>query len=324
MLQLVLGTDWVACRDAIHNMLAEDVSQRKPNRILIVPELISHDTERRLCAAAGDTTSRYAEVLSFSRLTRRVSEYTGIVPAECLDNGGRVVAMASVAKQLHGSLKAYASVETKPEFLKDLVDAIDEFKRCCISPQDLKRASLESEGLFAQKLEELSLLYEGYDALTARGKCDPRDQMTWLLEQLENCTFGENHVIYIDGFPDFTRQNMAIIEHLIACAENVVISLNCDEPNSDDPAFEKAGDTAGQILRSAKKLGVPVEIRRITEEETSLKKVRKALFQGSIQPDQTVSDCLKLCRGDTVYDECSFVAQEIFKLVQNGTRNVHR
>jgi hypothetical protein len=37
--------------------------------------------------------------------------------------------MAAVAGQLRGSLKAYASVETKPEFLTGLVDAVDEFKR---------------------------------------------------------------------------------------------------------------------------------------------------------------------------------------------------
>ena len=110
MLQLILGTDWVANRNLILSMLTDDVKNRRENRILMVPELISHDTERRLCDAAGDTTSRYAEVLSFSRLTRRVAEYTGISPEECLDNGGRVVAMASVAKQLRGSLKAYAAV----------------------------------------------------------------------------------------------------------------------------------------------------------------------------------------------------------------------
>ena len=74
---------------------------------------------------------------------------------------------------------------------------------------------MSTEGSLAQKLEELALLMQGYDALCARGKRDPRDQMTWLLEQLEDGTFGEEHVFYIDGFPDFTRQNLAIIAHLI-------------------------------------------------------------------------------------------------------------
>ena len=129
MLRLLLGKDWVANRDEVLHLVAQDVKLRRGNRILMVPELISHDMERRLCAAAGDTASRYAEVLSFTRLARRVADGVGSAAQECLDNGGRVVAMAAAARQLHSKLKAYASVETRPEFLTGLVDAVDEFKR---------------------------------------------------------------------------------------------------------------------------------------------------------------------------------------------------
>lgn len=179
MLTLLIGTDWTANRQEILKRISMDVHKKKSGRILLVPELISHDTERRLAAGAGDTASRYAEVLSFTRLARRVSDSAGSAAMECLDKGGRVVAMAAAARQLTGSLKAYASVETRPEFLTGLIDAVDEFKRCCISSETLMAASRQLEGGFAQKLEELALLMEGYDALCARGKRDPRDQMTW-------------------------------------------------------------------------------------------------------------------------------------------------
>ena len=75
MLRLLLGTDWTANRERILTSLAQDVKQGKGNRILIVPELISHEAERQLCQAAGDTASRYAEVVSFTRLARRVSDW---------------------------------------------------------------------------------------------------------------------------------------------------------------------------------------------------------------------------------------------------------
>ena len=119
MLHLLLGKDWTANRDVVMERIARDVHQRKQGRILIVPELISHDTERRLCAAAGDTASRYAEVLSFTRLARRVADTMGNASTQCLDNGGRVVAMAAAARQMSSRLKAYASVDKiKHYFLK--------------------------------------------------------------------------------------------------------------------------------------------------------------------------------------------------------------
>ena len=112
MLTLILGTDWVANRNEILTRIAADVRCRKPGRVLMVPELISHEMERKLCEFAGDTASRYAEVLSFTRLARRMAEKVGAGAIQCLDNGGRIVAMAAAARQLKNVLKVYASVET--------------------------------------------------------------------------------------------------------------------------------------------------------------------------------------------------------------------
>ena len=320
MLTLLLGSDWISNRDALMNMIASDVKLEKGNRILIVPELISYDTERRLCEAAGDTTSRFAEVLSFTRLYRRVSDAAGHGAAECLDNGGRITAMASATRQLHSKLKAYASVETRPEFLSALLDAIDDFKRCCISSQDLLDASKLTEGAFAQKLEELSLILDTYDSICAQGKRDPSDQMTWLLEQLEDCTYAKEHVFYIDGFPDFTRQHMAILEHLISNSSSVVVCMNTDCLDSALPAFEKAGSTAGALYRFAKHTHVPVRIIQIPSREGPLRLVRDKLFHGETKPCDEISRCLQVQQFRSVYEESLAAAECISALVRKGAR----
>ena len=320
MLTLLLGTDWVSTRDVILDMLAQDVKNELPNRIFMVPELISHETERRLCASAGDTACRFAEVLTFTRLVQRVSDAVGHGAQECLDNGGRLVAMAAAARQLHGQLKSYAAVESKPEFLTSMIDAVDEFKLCCISPEDLKMASEHSEGALAQKLSELSMLLLSYDALCQQGKRDPRDLMTWLLEQLEDSDFAENHVFYIDGFPDFTRQHMAILEHLIVQCPHVVIGLNCDIPGTREPAFEKAGQTASDLIRFAKKNGVELEIRNIAGRNDHLTAVRDHVFGSANQDLQELSDKLFVYHGKSAYDECLVAANRVMDLVESGTR----
>ena len=319
MLTLLLGRDWTANRKEILSRIARDVQEEKPGRILMVPELISHDTERRLAAMAGDTSSRFAQVLSFTRLARRICDLVGNGAEETLDNGGRVVAMAAAVGQLHSRLKAYAAVETKPEFLTDMVDAVDEFKRCCIGPADLKAASLQTEGSLAQKLEELSLILESYDAICQQGKRDPRSQMTWVLEQLEEMDFAENHVFYIDGFPDFTRQHLAILEHLILHSDRVTVSLNCDAPDSADPAFETAGRTAGELIHLAKKHGIKVLIQQVDEREDCLRPVRRHLFRGNT-PALEQGELLTVCRTGSIYQECQAAAEEI----SGGVRNGHR
>ena len=319
MLHIYMGTDWVQVRETILRLLAEDVRNQQGGRILMVPELISHDTERRLCTAAGDTASRYAEVLSFPRLARRVADSMGCAAVSCMDNGGRVVAMAAAARQLHSRVKAYAAVETKPDFLKDLVDAVDEFKRCCITPQDLANASMRTEGALAQKLEELSLLLGAYEGLCAQGKKDPRDQMSWLLEQLEDGTFGQEHVFYVDGFPDFTRQHLAILEHLIQVSPCVSVGLNCDKINSEAPAFEKAGATASELIQCAHRAGVPVQIHEIAAEESPLASIRGKLFQGKL-PAETYEENLQVLQADSLWQEVQAAAEGIMELVRSGCR----
>lgn len=318
MLTLLIGTDWIANRETILNRIALDVAQERSGQILIVPELISHDTERRLCNAAGDTCCRFAEVLSFTRLAKRVSDYDGQAMRACMDNGGRLVAMASAAKQLHSKLKAYASVETKPEFFTGLIDAIDEFKRCCITSVDLLEASRRTEGSLAQKLEELSLLLEAYDSVCARGKCDPRDQMTWLLEELETSTYGKDHVFYIDGFPDFTRQHMNIIKYLMHVSPNVTVSLTCDQIGSEELAFAKAGQTAAELMQYAATNGIAVTVQQIDPVGNALLPVRKYLLHGDI--GTTRCDALKVYQLDTIYKECEAALDTVLDHTLNGAR----
>ena len=319
LLHLLLGTDWTANRDEILRRISRDVKNEQGGRILLVPELISHEAERRLCKVAGDTASRFAEVLSFSRLARRVAEDSGWGMEECLDNGGRVVAMASAMSQLHSKLKAYAAVETKPEFLTGMIDAVDEFKRCCITSADLMAAADSTEGSLAQKLEELALILESYDALCARGKRDPRDQATVMLEQMEEGDFARKHTFYIDGFPDFTRQHLAILRHLILHGQDVTLSLNCDRVGSTRMAFEKAGETAAQVFRCAQNAGVQVEIEYVEPNPNPLEPMRQTVFQGSIQ-EGSLQNQVRACQTDSAYQECLAAAEQVLDLVRKGYR----
>ncbi len=320
MLTILIGTDWVANRDAILAQVARDVHDRKENTILLVPELISHDMERRLCDAAGDTASRYAEVLSFTRLVRRVSESVGCAAETCMDSGGRIVAMAAAVRQLHSKLKAYASVETRPEFLTGLVEAVDEFKRCCITSADLLKAAENTSGAFAQKLEELSLILEAYDAVCARGKCDPRDQMSWLLERIADSDFAQKHSFYIDGFPDFTRQHMALLEQFIRFSGHVTVSLNCDTAGSKKLAFEKAGATANELIALARRHDIPCSIHTVAPYTTPLDNVRASIFQGQLAQDPSVKGKLQVYRCTGPDMECNAAVNRILSLVRSGSR----
>lgn len=315
MLHLLLGEDWIANRDAILDKVAQDVEACRSGSILLVPEQISHETERRLCSVCADSASRYGEVLSFTRLASRVFAKVGGGARQALDPGGRMIAMAAAVEQLRAQIKVFAASSAKPEFLTQMLSAVDEFKSCCVTPADLRRASRESEGVLAQKLEELSLLLEAYGAVCAGSGQDSRDRMTQLLEQLECSDFAQKHRFYIDGFSDFTAQEMAILAHLLGEAPEVWVSLSCREPGDKRTEFETAGQTASALLRLAEKAQVKSEITHVPgRQDGGLQALRQRLFSGTALPCPQLRGFGYALAFTDIWAECAYAAQEILRL----------
>ena len=94
MLHLLYGPAASGKTDLLMGRIRTAVAARTPGQVLLVPEQYSHEAERALCAACGDSLSLYAEVLSFTGLARRVAAETGAGEAPLLDQGGRLLCMA--------------------------------------------------------------------------------------------------------------------------------------------------------------------------------------------------------------------------------------
>ena len=99
MLHLLYGPAASGKTDLLMGRIRTAVAARTPGQVLLVPEQYSHEAERALCAACGDSLSLYAEVLSFTGLARRVAAETGAGEAPLLDQGGRLLCMALALAQ---------------------------------------------------------------------------------------------------------------------------------------------------------------------------------------------------------------------------------
>ena len=315
MLKLLLGENWRANRDAVLARIAQDVNNQQGGRLLLVPEQASFDYERRLCAAAGPQAGRYAEVVSFTRLARCVFAQTGGGATQALDGGGRLLAMAAAVWQLRPQLKAYGAVGSRPEFLSALVTAVDECKSCCITPEVLRAAGEKTQGALRQKVEELALILEGYAAVCA-GQ-DPRDRMTRLLDKLEGSNFAREHVIYIDGFTDFTAQELEILAHFLENSPSVTVSLACASPGTEEAGQELAGETAVRLLRLA---GGQVETVADPEADTPLGKMRRSLLSGPEPEIDGLAQWAAATRLSSPREECIYAAARLRELAEQGIR----
>lgn len=320
MLTVWTGPDRAALTQLVLNEISKSASAGVSGQVLIVPEQFSHEAERRLCQTGGDTISRYAEVLSLSRLSDRLAAHYGGAARAYLDKGGRLLSMASAAEQVSSKIKLYASVLRKPEFLTDMVRMIGEFRSYCLEPSTLLDMSRIMDGVFAQKLEELGLLYEAYLAVCAQGKADPADKLVSLREALADCDWADGRTFYFDGFSDFTGAELAVIEVLLCQSAQTYITLSTGPTGG---AMEQlAVDTIGDLRRVAQNKDIPFRV--ITRggyvpRDSRVQSLLRWMFSAEPVPSEK-SEAIRLGVFDSVEEECRGAVLQVLEYLKQGSR----
>ena len=323
MLHLILGPAGTGKTGKIYEAVRERVAAGQPGAIFLVPEQYSHAAERELVARAGSAACLYAEVFSFTRLAGRVAEELGGGAKVALDEGGRVLTMRLAMNAVAGELKLYGHLGRKPEFLKGLLDTLDELKQCGLTPETLLDAAPWSEGSLGDKLRDLAYLLGAYDGIS--GRTDPRDALTRLAD-----TIGESAVVksafFIDAFSDFTAQEQWILRRLLQKGADMTVALTCNGLDDENPIFAPAVVTVNRLRRLAEEQGHEVAITLCTPTQNrpeALSIVERYLFaEGESQgpdehssPLQTQSDAVELYVAATPLEECELAAARVRALV---------
>lgn len=260
MLKLIIGRSGTG-KSAL--LLRRACEQANGRSILLVPEPQSHDTERRLCQVGGNRAGLYAEVLTFSRLANRVFQTAGGLGRTELDGGGRLLLMYRAVQSVVSQLEVYARPSRRPAFLSGLLSTVDELKNACILPERLSQAGEQIGGPDGAKLRDLGLICAAYDALVAQTALEPRDRLSRAAEKLAGCNWAQGLRFYVDGFIDFTPQQMEVLRLLLKQGESVSVALTCDHLEEDEDGigiFSASRRTAMQLERMAGELGQEVRV----------------------------------------------------------------
>lgn len=321
MLRIMLDTDRLRTSEALIGRICTRAGEGVSGQILIVPEQYSHTAERALCRTGGGTISRYAEVLSFTRLASRLFSIYGGVCEEYLDKGGRLLSVYLAAEQVRPQLKYYAAVSTKPEFLQRLGAAMEEFLSCCLAPEALREAARSVSGQFAQKLEELAILYESYLSVCKSGRQDPVTRLQRAQTLLQETDFASEHIFYLDGFADFTAVERQILSELLRRSPEVVLALTTD--GSGKAVFRAAGETLRWLKKETARWNVPMETCRpetAAQRAPELGRWLEGLFAVQAEPIENAGARLRLHQAASAEKECEFALWSVRRLLEGGCR----
>ncbi len=265
------------CLQEIKNKITVGTGEATQRRslVLIVPEQFSLQAERNLARITGSNGSSGsnvssgpsgAEVLSFRRLAFRVFSEVGGIARRHLNAAGKSMLLFRIMDRLGDDLKVFSRTALRKGFTEILSDAITEFKRYDIPPEQLlQTAESLPDGLpLKEKLSDLAMVYSEFERVLHLNYMDADDDLVELCRKLDQSVQFDGAQIWIDEFSGFTPQEYKVIGKLLKKASCVTVSL-CTDSLSNEPGdgapmvFEPVRKTAARLLRLASEEGIPVD-----------------------------------------------------------------
>lgn len=322
MLKLLTGANGSGKTNKIYSEISNRALLGEKNLFLLVPEQYSHEAERALCIAGGPGICLHAEVVSFTGLCRRVLSDTGGAFDRYIDKAGKTLVMYRALSMAETQPGFVGKLSKKADFIRALVDTASECRSSCIQPVDLLSASEQSSPILREKLQSTAFIIELYYGIMKQDLSDPDEIPDAVLQKLDKCTFIENATFWVDGFRNFTAQELRILERIMLLGANVTISLPYDSDDTRLPVFISASRT-GEILRSfALQNRIPYECNnyKISEIKPIFSHMALSVFSGSFEKKvfNNMPITAHVCR--SVQEEFEAAAAEICRLVRSGVR----
>ncbi len=295
--------------------------------LLIVPEQFSFETERALLKKLGAQKAKKLTIMSFSRLAlSRMKQLYNFNEKRIPDDGIKKALMSEALLQLGGELEIYNSKKAGNTLLSMLVDFNKELKFCRVGYGELSAAVGKTEsGLFKQKINELLLINEAYDALLEQSCFDDSEalELYCKLAAEEHPFVGKK--VYIDGFRAFSKQEFECLRIALCDAADVYITLctTAERPRIGS-AFEFIKDFEIQLRSVAAECGVSVDEIYLEQKDGAfsgdIAVLEKSLYRRNMDAKAVSDGSVTVAECADMRDECKFVAREIRKLLRSGYR----
>ena len=240
--QFILGRSGTGKTRLCQNQIIDELVNNGSDRplILLVPEQATYQAEKSILADGRIAGYSRLNILSFQRLAfmlvGRLNQSRQISPA------GQQMAICLIIKRLADRLSIFRHQDFGTGTWQKLVNLIAEFHSYNHSPDDvmeliekLKRQNSPPNTI--RKLEDIHLIYSEYlKFLEHREFLNPDYQLTQVLEKIPLSSIIKGASLWVDGFSDFTSQELAVLAELLRHTSDAKISL-CLDPDSIDIDF---------------------------------------------------------------------------------------
>ena len=326
MLRIYYGREDIdkekAMFDMIGQSLAELGSPGNPSQILLlVPDQYTLQMERNAIAHLKVKGLMDLEVLSFSRLAGRVLNETGGSRRVPIDKHGRHMLLTKILNDEKENLSVFRGMDKSQSFISLANNLISEMKQHNSTPEDIRAAleELGDAGLLKRKLNDIALIFEGYEAHIRDKYIDTEDHLNFFISKIGKSAMVGNTEFWISGFDSFTPKSIKIIEELTLYSTGVNLVITSDNRPEDQGLFRltmdmirRLEDAVGSGWTEKHRLEGPPSRR-----PSAIGHLEKNIFAYPYQSFSEGDGSLSFCRAANFYSEAETAAAFICKLVRD-------
>ncbi|MBR2876362.1 MAG: hypothetical protein IKC01_04430, partial [Clostridia bacterium] len=323
MLHIIQGRSGSGKTYFIRNKIKEILNEGEFRPLLLVPDQFSFENERAMLSFLGAKNMTGVDVLSFPRLANSNLDSKVLQGKLFADDGVRMAYMSEALTQLSDDLKIFSKVRHNVSGLKSFIDFNKELKTCDVTGEDIE-ALVEKmpENLLKEKLSEINLINEAYNALLTRSYFDDTECLRYFNEFAADTHFFKNKIVFLDSFRAFSEQEFKCIRLALVQAQDVYISICTDETVRGESPFVYMNELKKKIISLANKCNVriaPVVTLKYNDSfNKSIRHIEENIYCEESEIFNENSDGVTILKCNDITDECNVVALEIKKLIRSG------
>jgi len=299
--------------------------------VYIVPEQFSLQSEKHILNLIDKNTTISIKVVSFKRLAYHVFLETGLNSAKVLDDTSKIMLIRKLLLELKPKLKFFKEIKITGGLISKISSTISEFHKYDIKPDDIATVLKDSEssGGLILKSEDISLIYNEYLAYIKKDYIPTDEVLDVLAQNIKKSNFLDNALVFIDEFSGFTHQEYRIIKELLTKAQDVTVALTIKSKDIsyndilETDVFYETKHTVKKLTKLASESYTKIHEPIYLEENkrhinnAQLKYLEKNIFKSNFIPYTEGTTTLKIQPLLNMYEEATYVAEEITTLVRD-------
>lgn len=350
-LQFVLGRANRDKRSVLLDEIAESLTKKTEESIFyLVPDHIKFQAEMTVLENLSHYPQfekkpimgmMHLQVFSFTRLAWYWLKDTAIYSKPQLTTTGLSMLIRKLLIEHEEELTIYRGEVRKDGFVQQMTDLFLELRSGRIAQTDLDHMMFSlgtspKEADFKLKLQDLSLIYQAFDAALLNKYIESEDIVSALIQKVEELDLSKT-TFYIESYYQFTAQEQALILALMKAAKKVTIALTSDKAYAVEKPemhnlFQTSGATYYKLYQLARQNSVPVYKDKLIQEIDKaycgeLSQLEEFWVETSqitstnnelLDNIDTMGNCIEIWAAENKQAEITHVAKEIRKLVATG------